>query len=149
MVRFNMEKSSQLRGLEALLLLSLEVGFRHIRPSGLGYPPLSTDAEPNQEVFDAVLKSNNSEAVADLAWASFMFDGSGQLGLSLFANHIVDLRGVATEPFSRDLRQTFVLCVGYREGLGAFKNVGEERTVELSAYRYRGSRSCGRMRSMV
>ena len=116
---------------EALLLLSLEVGFRHTRPPGVGYPPLSTDAEPNQEFFDAVLKSNNSEAVADLAWASFMFDGSGQLGLSLFANHIVDLRGVATEPFSRDLRQTFVLCVEYGEGLGAFKNVGEERFVEL------------------
>ena len=116
---------------KVLLLLSLEVGFRHIRPSGSNFwhPPTFTVAEPHQEVFDAVLKSNDSESITDLAWASLTIDRSGQLGLNILINHIVNLRGEATEPFPQGLRQTFIFC-GQFIGSDALGHVGEERFVE-------------------
>ena len=116
---------------ETLLLLSLEAGFRHIRPSSSDskWPPKVIVAELHQEVFHTVLKSNNSEAITDLARASLLIDGSGQLGLNIFVDYIANLRDGDTKPFPQGLRQTFIFCV--ERSLGALGNVGEEpRLVE-------------------
>ena len=117
--------------LESLLILSLEVGFRRIRSPSPRTLPLFTRIQNHQEVFDAVLKSNNSEAVTDLAWVSYMIDESGGLGLSVCANYIVDqVRGGAAELFPPDLQNIFLTCVG-KIGFKALEDVGKERFVKL------------------
>ena len=117
-------------GWEALLLLSLEVGFRHLRSPDLWTFPPFTGTEPHQEVSNTVLKSNDSEAVVDLAWASLMIDTSGRLGLSICADYILDFSGGVTKPFPKNLRQIFIFFVE-RMGLDGLKNVGKERFVRL------------------
>ena len=118
-------------GWEKLLLLSLEVGFRHLRePTGRWWVPSFTGVEHHQEVFDAVLKSNNSEAVVDLAWGSLTSDSSGGLALSICANYIIDHCNGATESFSQELRSAFFSFVNVI-GFGALEKVGKGRFVEL------------------
>ena len=116
--------------LESLLVLSLEVGFRRIRSPGPWTLPVFTRIQNHQEVFDMVLGSNNDDAITDLAWASYMVDESGILGLSVCADYIVDLRGGDTEPVPRELQDIFLICVEKR-GLGALRDVGRERFVRL------------------
>ena len=63
---------------EDLLHLSLEVSFRHIRrPYSWHFLLLPNGVELHQGVSNTILKSNNSEAIEDLAWASFTIDRSG------------------------------------------------------------------------
>ena len=113
-----------------LLCLSLEVGFRHLHRPGSRIPSTSTSAEHHQEIFDAVLKSNNTEAVIDLMWASVLIDKTGGLGLSICTDYVLNLCSAATESLPRELQKVFITCVG-RTGLGAPEKVGKGRFVDL------------------
>ena len=115
---------------EALLLLSLEVGFRRLDPPRWWDSIDSTLSEYPQELIDTVLKSNDSEAVTDLIHASYLVDRSRRLALRICANYIVDLTRGASEPFSPKLRRIFSHCVESGD-LVALAEVGEERFVEL------------------
>ena len=115
---------------EALLFLSLEVGFRNLRPPSLFSSVDSTLSEYPQELIDTVLKSNDGEAVTDLIYASFLVDRSRQLALRICANYIVDLTRGASEPFSPRLRGIFSRCVESGR-LVALAGMGEEGFVEL------------------
>ena len=59
-------------GWERLLLLSLQVGFRHTDSQNLRVIDIRdpTRTECHQEVVDTVFKSGNIEAIADIACAS-------------------------------------------------------------------------------
>ena len=120
------------KDLDSLLALSLEVGFRRIRIRSPGpwTLPVFTRIQNHQEVFDKILKGNDSEAVADLAWASYMVDESGILGLSTCADYLGDPLGGATKPVNQELRDIFLVCVE-RKGLGALRDVGKEKFVKL------------------
>ena len=111
------------------ILLSLEVGFRHIRPSGANMVPPFSRTEYHQGVHDLVLDSKNIEAITDLAWASFAFEGSGQLGLKI-VDRVVNRPGGVTEPFPRDLGRIFARCMEFL-GLEALEYVEKQRFVEL------------------
>ena len=117
-------------GCGALLCLSLEVGFRHLHRPGSWTLPTSTSAEHHQEIFDAVLKSKNAEAVIDLMCASVLIDRSGGLGLGICTDYVLDLCSGATEVLPRELQEIFTICVG-RTGLGALEKVGKGRFVDL------------------
>ena len=115
---------------ETLLLLSLEVGFRHIRSSYPQFLPPSAHAEHHRGVFNTVLESNDSEAIADLVWASFMVDKSCRLGLSVCADYIIDFCSGTTEPFPQTVQKLFLHCVAVT-GFDALEDVGKERFVKL------------------
>ena len=118
-------------GWETLVLLSLEVGLRNYYTSPIGIRDVPfTGGELHQGVHDTVLKSNNSEAVTDLVWASLMFDKTGGLGLSICADYIIDRRGRITEPSSQHLRSFFTDHVA-RMGSWAFLVEGRERSAEV------------------
>ena len=120
---------------ETLLLLSLEVGFRHLHSNPYLYSRylqhhlISFHAKHHQGVIDTILSSNNSQAVTDLAWASFMIDESGHLGLSICMNYVLDCYDRATEPFPPDLQTVFAFCVEC-VGLDALEKLGRERFVK-------------------
>ena len=116
--------------LQSLLVLSLEVGFRHIRSLGSWTFPVVTPIQTHREVVDTVLKSKDDEAVTDLAWASYMVDESGILGLNVCADYIVESRGRGTEPVPQELQYIFLIFVE-RRGLSALEDVGKERFVRL------------------
>lgn len=112
---------------ESLLLLSLEVGFRHLYSSDKWLPPTSTGAEENREVFDTVLKSKSHEAVVDLIWASFMIDEFGHLPLKTCVGYVL---GRSTrDSFSPELRKAFMVCVD-RVGVVSLKDIGTKNFVE-------------------
>ena len=117
---------------EDLLLLSLEVGFRHIRPPDSWYFPLllPNSVELHRGVSNTILKSNNSEAIEDLAWASFTIDRSGLPWLKTLANYIIDLNEGGTETFPPCLRRPFIYCVEW-VGSDTLKDVGSEIFVKL------------------
>ena len=116
---------------ETLALLSLEVGFHHhcISLDSRAYFPYM-DGQLHQGVYRTVLESNNAEAVTALVWASLMFDRTGELGLRICADYIIDHRGRITEPSSRHLRSFFTNHV-VRMGSYAVKKVGKERSVQV------------------
>ena len=123
---------------ETLLLLSLEVGFRHVHSLDQKTIPRPPRSEHHQELIDTVLKSNNDEAIADLVCASYMVDRSPQLILSICATYIIDHSG-ATGRVSPRSRKFFSFCVGGWD-FDVFETVGREiyRVVESSAHCYRG-----------
>ena len=112
------------------ILLSLEVGFRHLHSSDSWTSFSLTRVQYHQELIDAILKSNNDEGITDLVYASYMVDRSRQLALDICANYIVDFRSGATGPFSSRLRKIFSACVELR-GFNALEEVGKGRFVEL------------------
>ena len=114
---------------ETLVLLSLEVGLRHKYSHRISRTSF-TGGELHQGVRDMVLRSNNTEAVTDLVWASLMFDETGALGLSICADYIIDHHGKITEPSSRYLRSFFTEYVT-QMGSDAPERVGREKFVEL------------------
>ena len=114
---------------ETLLLLSLEVGFRHMHSPHFWPSLMQFHTELYPDVFNTVLNSNNSEAVTDLALASLMIDSSGSLGLNICAEYIVGLHSGATEPFPEDFQRFFILCVG-EVGFNGVEKVGKEKFVK-------------------
>ena len=77
-----------------------------------------------------ILKSNNSEAIEDLAWASFTIDRSGLSWLKTLADHVINLDEGGTEHFPPSLRRPFIYCVEW-VGLDALEDVGSQIFVKL------------------
>ena len=115
---------------ETLLLLSLEVGFRHLDLSYLWASLNFTRAEYPQELIDTILNGKNSEAIADLICALCVADHSCQLAFSVCANYVVDRPNDATGTFPSRLREVVSLCVE-PGGFGALKYMGRARFVKL------------------
>ena len=116
-----------------LLLLSLEIGFRHLDPQQSWIFADLTHTEGHRELIDEVFKSGESEAIADLLCALTVADPPyipAHPLLDICARHIVDLQDGTTLPFSPRLRHLVIRSVeliGYKR----FEEVGAERFFEL------------------
>ena len=120
---------------ESLLLDCLEIGFRHLDSWSRWVVGLClTHTEHHRGLADAIFKSRNSEAIADLlrAWTA----GNWRLGpaytlLSACTGHLIDLHNLV--PFSSKLRRLVIHSVELI-GYEGFEEVGMERLVELLNY---------------
>ena len=114
-----------------LVLVCLEIGFRHIDFTKLWYfgTPL-THTEHHRGLVDVVFESRESEVIADLlrAWTTGTQYGVETELLGSCAGHLVSLHHLV--PFSSRLRRLTIRSVelvGYK----GFEGVGVERFVEL------------------
>ena len=120
-----------LEGWESLLLVCLELGFRHL---DTWRPPTDirlTHTEHHRGLVDVVFKSQNSEAIADFlhAWTNgyYLPEQLGEM-VEICIGHLAGLHNLV--PFSPRLRRLairFVELVGYR----GFGGAGMEKLIEL------------------
>ena len=116
---------------ERLVLVCLEIGFRHFDSPFPYIAAVFTHTEHHRGLVDVVFKSQESEVVADLlhAWtAGYAFREHPDELLSSCAGHLVGLHHLV--PFSLRLRRLVIRSVeiiGYK----GFEGVGVERFIEL------------------
>ena len=113
-----------------LLLLFLQIGFRHLDPQCDWIEAKPDHTNHHQQMATIVFASGDSEAIGDLLQAWMPGDESHQLytSLGMCAEPLVGLRHL--RPFSSRLRQLAIRAVGsigYRE----FEQVGVEGFVGL------------------
>jgi len=116
---------------ESILLVSLEIGFRHLDPQDRCIWARLTHTEHHRELVDVVFKSRNSEAIADLlhAWTTKgSFHAPPHTLLGICTGHLVGLRYLV--PFSPRLRRLVIRSVELT-GYEGFEGVGVERFIEL------------------
>ena len=116
---------------ESLLLVCLEVGFRHLDPWRLPTDIRLTHTEHHRGLVDMVFKSQNSEAIADLLHARtmgyFLPDRAGEM-VDFCTRHLDGLHNlVQFSPRLRRLVIRFVEVVGYK----GFEGAGVEGLIEL------------------
>jgi len=119
------ESHSSLKYRKHIILLALEIGFRHISPQSVWMEAELTHMESYQEMIDIVFQSGESEAIADLlcAWTSSSNYHGPHLSLGMCAEYLVGLSHL--QPFSPRLRQVVIWSIeliGYQ----AFEQVGVE-----------------------
>jgi hypothetical protein len=125
------ENRQSLEDWEGLLLVSLEIGFRHLDPQTLYISSTLNHTIHHLEMVDVVFKRQKSEEIADLLHAWTIEDSSLQvahMSLRTCTEHLVGLHNIV--PFSSRLRRLVIHSVeliGYK----GFKRVGVERFVEL------------------
>ncbi|KAF9653348.1 hypothetical protein BDM02DRAFT_3182878 [Thelephora ganbajun] len=125
------ENHSSFEGWESVLLLSLEVGFRHLNLQRGWIDAKLIHTEHHQELVDVVFESKDSEEIADLlhAWtARGWHNQPARTLLDACVGHLVGLHHMV--PFSPRLRRLvirFIELIGY-EG---FEEVGAERFIGL------------------
>jgi len=116
---------------ERLLLVCLELGFRHLDPQGPHTIPTLTHTEHHRGLVDAIFKGQECEVIADLlhVWTteSNLHDPAKEL-LGLCAGHLVGLHDLL--PFSSRLRRLVVRSIEII-GHEGFEGVGVEKFVEL------------------
>jgi hypothetical protein len=125
------ENRESLQDWESLLLVCLEIGFRHLDPQRRYIGAKLTHTEHHRWMVDVVFKSQESEVIADLlhAWtARDPFPDPADPLLGLCAGHLVGLHYLM--PFSSRLRRFVILSVDLI-GYEGFKRVGVERFVGL------------------
>ena len=116
---------------ESLLLVCLEIGFRHLDFRCQFLTARFTHTDHHRGLVDVVFKSQESGVIADLLHAWTTEDTPHRLAyglLYLCAGHLVGLHNLV--PFSSRLRRLIIRSIeliGYNE----FKGVGVERFVEL------------------
>ena len=116
---------------EGLLIVCLELGFRHLDPYERYLHITLTHTEHHRGLVDAVFKSQKSEVIADFlhAWTTkYAFPEQAGEMVGICAAHLVGLHNLV--PFSPRLRQLvirFVEIAGY-EG---FESAGVGRLIEL------------------
>ena len=121
-------------GWEELILLFLEVGFRH-PPPGKSRTGTLIHTEHHRGVVETVFKSNDSEAIADLLFALTTTDHFHRRAtyttlLDICTGYIANLHNRVTVPFSPRLWQhvmDFIELLGYRR----FEGVDAEEFVDL------------------
>ena len=125
------EKRERIPDWESLVLICLEIGFRHLDfRTGLIKARL-TNTEHHRGLVDVVFKSQESEVIADLLRAWTMTSRPYELGVELLnscAGHLVGLHNLV--PFSSRLRRLIVRSVE-QIGYKGFKGVGVERFIRL------------------
>ena len=123
------ESHSNLENRKDLLLLALEIGFRHIHITGWIGAKL-THMESHQNMVDIVFQSGESETIADLlyAWTSVGSYHDPHSSLKICAEYLVGLSHL--QPFSPRLRQTIIQSIALL-GYQGFEQVGVERLIGL------------------
>ena len=128
------EKRERLQDWESLLLVCLEIGFRHLdfRTEYIGIVLIHT--KHHQGLVDVVFKSQESESIADLlhAWtAKCVYRRLGHELLDFCPVHLVGLHNLV--PFSPRLRRLIIRSVeliGYK----GFEGVGMEGFIGLLSH---------------
>jgi len=120
---------SSLESGKDLLLLSLEIGFRHLDPKNPWLKPGLTHTEHHQGLANIIFESGDGEAIADLlyAWTS-LNSLNPYTPLNICASHLISLHYLY--PFSSRLQQLIIhaiTLIGYQE----FEQVGMEGFVGL------------------
>ena len=116
---------------ENLLLVCLELGFRHFDPRVTYSSTMLTDIKLHRGLVDVVFKSQEIEATTDLLQALTTrgyLEGPAAEIVGICTGHIVSLQNLG--PFSPRLRLIlirFVETVGYK----GFEGVGVEKLIEL------------------
>ena len=124
------ESHSRLENRKDILLLALEIGFRHISPKWTWIEAKLTHMESHQKMVEIVFQSGESEAIADLlcAWTSSSISHNPHPSLKICAEYLVGLSHL--QPFSPRLRQTIIQSIALLEYQG-FEQVGVERLIGL------------------
>ena len=128
------ENRERLQDWEGLLLLCLEIGFRHLDPEHQSIKATLTHTDHHRGLVDIVFNSRECEAIADLlcAWTTeTKYPKPAYTLLGLCAEHLVDLHNVI--PFSPRLRRFVVYSIAFI-GYEEFKRVGVERFTGLLDY---------------
>ena len=125
------ENHKHLEDWESLLLVCLELGFRHLDPQR---PPTDirlTHTEHHRGLVGVVFKGQNSEAIGDFLHAWTMDNNlpapAGEM-VGICTGHLVALHNLV--PFSPRLRQLIIRFTG-RAGYKGFEGAGVEKLVEL------------------
>ena len=116
---------------KSLLLLPLQVGFRHFDPQSQSIPARLTHAEHRRELVDVVFEWKDGEAIADLLCALTTMDYSHEPAYALLGictGYLVDLYDQMDSP--PRLRQLVIRSVGLI-GYEGFKEVGVEKFILL------------------
>jgi hypothetical protein len=123
------EKRQKFGDWKSLLLVSLEIGFRHLDPGKQYEEATLTHTEHHLEMVDVVIKTQKSEAIADLLRA-FTLGYTTILGPpgDVWAEHLAGLHNLV--PFSSRLRRLVIRSVEF-VGYEGFEGVGMERFTEL------------------
>jgi len=119
------ESHSNLEYRKHIILLALEIGFRHIRPMEPWIPAKLTHMESHQKMVDIVFQSGESEVIADFlcSWTSRSTSHNPHPSLKTCAEYLVSLSHL--QPFSLRLRQAIIKSIellGYK----GFEQVGVE-----------------------
>ena len=124
------ENYSSLADGEDLLLLSLEIGFRHHYPESCWIEAKLIHTEHHQKLADVVFESRDSEVIADLlyAWTSSSNEHQPYASLGMCAEHLIGLCHL--QPFSPRL-QLLVIRAVELIGYQAFEQAGVEEFVRL------------------
>jgi len=128
------ENHERLQDWEGLLLLCLEIGFRHLDPERQSIKATLTHTDHHRGLVDIVFKSQEGEAIADLlcAWTSeTKYPKPAYTLLGPCAEHLVGLHN--TVSFSQRLRRFAIYSIGFI-GYEGFKGVGVERFIGLLDY---------------
>ena len=116
---------------ESLLLVCLELGFRHLDPLEPHTPIRLTHTEHHRGLVDIVFKSQRDEVIADFlcAWtmADYLPEQAGET-VGICIGHLAGLHNLA--PFSPRLRRLAIRFVE-RAGCRGFEGAGVEKFVEL------------------
>ena len=128
---------------ESLLLLSLEIGFRHIDAQNPHSPAELTHTIHHRQLVDIIFESGDGESIADLllAW-TFRENHSGEQCtlLNMCVRHLVGLH--QRVPFSSRLRRLVIrsiTLIGYR----GFEEVGVEGLIEVLNHLHIGIEDTG------
>ena len=126
------ENREYLEGWENLLLVCLELGFRHLDAQLGPHTDITlTHTEHHRGLVDVVFKSQKGEAIADLlhAWTlKGRLPGLADALVGACPGHLVALHNLV--PFSLRLRQLAIRFVEIAY-CGRFKGAGVEKLVEL------------------
>jgi hypothetical protein len=124
------ESYSHLADWEDLLLLSLEIGFRYLKPQLDWTGPKLNHTTHNQQMVEIVFGSGNAEAIADLlqAWTLGNRLRWPQSLLQMCARHFTQLHNL--QPFSPRLQKLVIRSIEFL-GYQAFDQVGMEGFIGL------------------
>lgn len=125
------ENHQNLKNPESVLLVSLEVGFRHLDFQSRYINPILTHTEHHRKLVDVVFKSQDNEVIADLlhAWtAESGLHSPARTLLGLCAEHLVSLHNLV--PFSSKLRRLVIRSIELI-GHSGFEGVGVDGFVGL------------------
>ena len=125
------ENREHLEDWESLLLVCLELGFRHLDPQRPPTDITLTHTEHHRGLVGVVFKGQNSEAIGDFlhTWTTdyALPEPAGEM-VGICAGHLIGLHNLV--PFTPRLRRLVIRFVE-RAGYEGFEGAGVEKLVEL------------------